>query len=280
VATEFDNRTASTGASTEVVEGLNDLLQLDHDAIGAYQVAIEKLEDRDWADQIAGFMLDHERHVRHLNELVTEYGGTPVNEPHATGPFKTGLQRLGGLGGDKGLLIAFRANELQVRAKYDRYASRANRWPAEVKRVIDENALDEERHYAWVSSTLDALGVLPGEGLEVDVIDRLRERSGLLREQTGQAMESVRARAADGLESAAQRLDRMADGQAAAGGARARAAGAAHRVAGGMESTAGILRDGNVGELRVGVEDSVRTNPLRAVLITFAAGFVVGRILR
>ena len=85
--------TQSTGthapALQEVLDGLNDLLQLDHDAIAAYDGAISKLEDRDHAGMIAGYRLDHERHVRELNELVARLGGTPANHPHVTGPFKT-----------------------------------------------------------------------------------------------------------------------------------------------------------------------------------------------
>src|SRR5690606_20084718 len=119
VATDMHGeRGLSAVSDAEVLDGLNDLLQLGHDAIGAYEIAIEKLDDRDHADQIAGFKRDHERHVRDLNEMIRSLGGTPVNEPHATGPLKQAMQSLGALGGDKGVLIAWRANELQVRAKY------------------------------------------------------------------------------------------------------------------------------------------------------------------
>ena len=63
-------RQGGSGAATvpveEVLAGLNDLLQLDHDAIGAYQVAIEKLVDPNHAQRIQTFLHDHERHVREL----------------------------------------------------------------------------------------------------------------------------------------------------------------------------------------------------------------------
>src|SRR5262249_47433296 len=116
---------------------------------------------------------------RELNEQVTRLGGTPVNHPHATGPFKTALQSLGSLAGDKGLLMAFRTNELQVRTKYDTYASRAMLWPPEIKRVIDGAALDEERHYAWVAGVLQRMGVGHGEVEGVHAMDAARERANL-----------------------------------------------------------------------------------------------------
>lgn len=300
-------RGSATANTTKVLEGLNDLLQLDHDAIGAYEIAIEKLEDRDHAAQIHGFKLDHERHIRELNTLIAELGGTPKNEPHATAPLKEGMQALGAMAGDRGTLIAWRANELQVRAKYDSYASHAMTWPDNVKRFIDEAALDEERHYHWAANVLQQMGVGSGEGLETDLLNKLRERgnqaaskvagleerarekvgdlgeragelAGSARQRVGGAVGSARSSAADGLASAAGRLDRMADEPG--GGARARFAGPAHTVAGGMETTAEYLRSADGERVRGDLENQIRSSPARALLATFAVGFVIGRLLR
>jgi hypothetical protein len=116
--------------------------------------------------------------------------------------------------------VAFRANELRARRKYDRYASKANAWPPNVKLVIDGNALDEERHFQWASEVLDGLGILDADGAE---------------------------------------------------------GGAATRVRDGLIRLGGSV---DVEELRTQVETRARATPLRMVLATFAAGFVVGRILR
>lgn len=291
-----------TPASSEILEGLNDLLQLDHDAIGAYEIAIDKLQDRDHAAQIAGFKRDHERHIQELNLAIAGLGGTPKNEPHATGPFKQALQSLGGLAGDKGVLIAWRTNELQVRTKYDSYASKANHWGPDLKRLVDRNALDEERHYDWVTGALQAMGVGTAEGLEQDAATRaregggsgplagLRERAadvagtardkvgdvaGSARERVGAVPGQVREGVAGGLESVANRISHLVD--ANEGG---RMAGVAGGVAGGMESTARYVRDGDVEELRRDWEGQVRRSPVQTLLAVALAGFVIGRILR
>jgi rubrerythrin len=287
--TEGDRTAVRQADASTVLEALNDLLQLDHDAIGAYEIAIEKLEDRDHANQINGFKLDHQRHIRDLNELILELGGTPENEPHATAPLKEAMQKAGALGGDRGTLIAWRANELQVRTKYDGYASRAVGWPANVKRVIDEAALDEERHYHWVAGVLQQMGVGSGEGLETDLLNKLRERtsqagaaaerlSDRARSGVAGAVETARGRAADGLDRAAQRLDDIADDDAE--GARARLSGAAHGVAGGLENTAEFIRSPDVQRLRSDIEGAVRNSPGRTLLVCFVAGLFVGRLLR
>jgi ElaB/YqjD/DUF883 family membrane-anchored ribosome-binding protein len=265
-----DTETTQPGAghatpTAEVLEGLNDLLQLDHDAVGAYDIAIEKLEDRDHADQIAGFRRDHERHIRDLNALIAGMGGTPRNEPHATGPFKKAMQALGAVGGDKGTLLAWRTNELQVRTKYDAYASRANHWPDHVKRVVDACALDEERHYEWAVGVLSRLGVGSDAAPEVDLANRMRERGAV----AGHKLDDVRETVAE-----------------AAGNVRDRVSSGVHRVTNrisGMFEDGGITAENAADRARdvgTSVEGRVRERPLQTLLIAGIAGFVIGRLLR
>lgn len=296
-------------ALQEVLDGLNDLLQLDHDAIAAYDVAISKLEDRDHADQIAGYRRDHERHVMELNALVQRLGGTPANHPHATGPFKTALQSLAGLAGDKGLLMAFRTNELQVRTKYDAYASKAMLWPPEVKRVIDGAALDEERHYAWVAGVLQRMGVGHGEVEGVHDMNAARERANV----GGGVVDSAKDAVSGAAHAVGDRVSGAASSVAGTvGGAASSVAdtvgGAAHSLGNRVSGLAGQVRDGvagGVGSARnrisglldtddgplagpvdraqaVGAdfEGRVREKPLQTLLLAGVAGFVIGRLLR
>jgi rubrerythrin len=290
VATGTEGGRGSTpaAASAEVLEGLNDLLQLDHDAVGAYEIAIEQLENRDHALQIKGFRSDHERHIRELNDLILRLGGSPVNEPHATAPLKQALQKVAAAAGDRALLMAWRANEFQVMTKYDGYARQGRAWPPEAKRLVDEFALDEERHYQWVA------GVLGDSAPEVELANRARE--GLARAQVaseeaqdmlGRAARTARLKAADGLQMAADRLERLAQEQETAEGTRAQAAAGAQRLARGLDSTATLLREGGDGEaglrleeVRAGIEEEIRVNTVRSLVATFALGFVLGRILR
>jgi rubrerythrin len=278
-----DGRGGNVSADTAVViDGLNDLLKLDHDAIGAYEIAIEQLQDREHALQIEGFKRDHETHIRALNELILELGGAPSNEPHVSGPLKQALQRIVAGAGDRAILSAWRTNELQVMTKYDRYAQKAVFWSAEVKRLIDEHALDEERHYAWVVTLLGK-----GEAPELHLANRMREgvsRARHFGEQAqgrlGQAADGARLRAARGLEEAAGQLDQLAARQMGEPGFRGRAADGAQKIARGFHSTATFLREPGDGGGLSSVEEVIRASPGRALVATFAVGFVVGRIIR
>ncbi|HEX8903423.1 MAG TPA: DUF2383 domain-containing protein, partial [Longimicrobiaceae bacterium] len=78
-----------TVSGAKLIAELNDLLRLDHDAIGAYTIAIENFESVTYRDTLEGFRRDHERHVRELTGLVRAAGGTPAEAPHlSSSPFK------------------------------------------------------------------------------------------------------------------------------------------------------------------------------------------------
>jgi hypothetical protein len=284
IRVEREGEGPAAAPTAEVLEGLNDLLQLDHDAAGAYEVAIEQLEDRDNALQIEGFRRDHQRHIRELNDLILSLGGSPSNEPHATAPLKVAMQRVAAAAGDRALLLAWQANELLVMTKYDAYARRAVFWPAEAKRLVDRNALDEERHYQWVVSVLGS-----GEGA-VDVANRLREGLVQARRLTADARErltsaagTAKLRAAEGLEGAAVRLEEFAEENAGGEGISRQAAVGARKAAEGLDTASAFLRREGEGDgrgVRELIEEEVRTHPARGLLATFAVGFVLGRILR
>jgi rubrerythrin len=149
--------TSSVRLEPQLLAELNDLLQLDYDAVQAYTVAIERLKDADNRNTLASYREDHERHIRELSQLIRSRGGDPINLPHLpTGVFKLAVQGAGAAGGDKGLLLAFKSNERQVRDKYRRAANRAH--DPEVSAIIRRAADDEQRHYSWALERLEDMG--------------------------------------------------------------------------------------------------------------------------
>lgn len=269
VETTSSSRHPGHAASTDqVLDSLNDLLQLDHDAIGAYEVAIDKLQDRVLADRIEEFKHDHQRHISVLNDAITTLGGTPRNEPHATGPFKQALQSLGGLAGDKGLLMAWRTNESQVKTKYMSAAADSvkHEWPMDVRRTVERNALDEERHHRWVVEALEGMGVGSGDTAVGNKVNAARDRAA---EVAG----SARDRIAGGLAAAGERISSEGERGGKVGSV-------AERVGGGLSSAAHTLREGEVSELGAELEEHVRRSPAKTLLAAAAAGFVIGRVLR
>ena len=153
-------RTDETQSDHKVIAALNDLLQLDHDAVEAYTIAINTTRSDTYRETLVGFRADHKRHIEELAALVRSYGTVPAELPHPTGVLKLAVQAVGAAGGDPALLLAFKAVEGQVVGKYQRMARR--RFPGDIADVVKRAAADEERHYAWVERTLAQLGY--GEG--------------------------------------------------------------------------------------------------------------------
>jgi hypothetical protein len=149
-----------------LVAELNDLLQLDYDAVGAYTLAISALRDRNLRNTLIGFRQDHERHIAELVDLIRARDGLPVRMPHfPTGIFKLLVQAAGSAGGlvggfaggDRIVLLAFVANETQARDKYRRHAN-AGDHPSDVARILERAARDEETHHRWAWDALERLG--------------------------------------------------------------------------------------------------------------------------
>ena len=188
----------------QLLAELNDLLQLDHDAVRAYTLAIKALDDPLRRNTLMHFRGDHERHIDNLVRVIQHRGGTPVQLSHIpSGAFKLAVQAAGNAGGDREVLLAFKANERQVRDKYLRLAG--TDLPRDVAELVAHNAADEVKHYAWASEVLETMGA--GE-------DTLAGRAEA-------AFEVAHARTADVMESAeraameqAERVRRGAKGAA------------------------------------------------------------------
>ncbi|MDQ3995594.1 MAG: ferritin-like domain-containing protein [Gemmatimonadota bacterium] len=143
---------------TVLTASLNDLLQLDVDAVQAYALAIRQFQSAARKQAVRRYQADHKRHISALKRLIRAYGGAPIALSHVpTGPFKLAMQAMGSLGGDRAVLLAFKSNERQGRDKYRRAADRKG-LPSDVARVLKRAAADEERHYRWAEKSLERLG--------------------------------------------------------------------------------------------------------------------------
>ena len=167
---------------------LNDLLQLEYDALPVYGLAIAALRRPEYRDVLAEFRDDHRRHVQELSRLIRDLGGIRLPLPHMpTGLFKLAVQAAALPGGDRAILLAFKSNEWQSRAKYARHAGRDH--PADIAAVLERNATDEARHYAWACATLDELNCGSGTfvGSATDLFARIHGTNADVVEAAGRA---------------------------------------------------------------------------------------------
>lgn len=144
------------GKQKDVAHLLNALIELDFDAVEAYEVAIDRIEDEDDKAAFASFRDDHERHTRELQPLVAELGGKPATTADIKRVLTKGKVFLASLVGDKAVLVAMKTNEDDTNTAYDRAVDRDD-VPSHMRDVLVRNRDDERRHRAYIEKRLATL---------------------------------------------------------------------------------------------------------------------------
>ena len=76
------------GTETDFVEMLCNLVQLDLDAMEAYDAAMARVQKAEYREQLEAFKGDHVRHSEELSKIVKDLGGKASTgpEPSRTSP--------------------------------------------------------------------------------------------------------------------------------------------------------------------------------------------------
>jgi uncharacterized protein (TIGR02284 family) len=146
-----------------IIETLNDLIQLDYDAVKAYEQAIERVDDHEVEDALETFLVDHERHITDLSQLIVELGGTAQDLGRDfKGVLLEGFTALRSATGTLGALKAMRTNEKLTNHTYDK--ALALDLPTHVRAVVAVNLDDERRHLRVIESQLERIAHTLDEG--------------------------------------------------------------------------------------------------------------------
>jgi len=141
------------GTQSDFAAAIKDLIELDYDAIEAYEAAINRLDNKDYKAKLSEFKKDHQRHTQELSELLGEHHVT--NIPSGPSNVKQWLTKgkvvLANLMGDSAILSAMISNETDTNTAYERIYAREDIWE-EAKSTIRRGLDDERRHKAWLES--------------------------------------------------------------------------------------------------------------------------------
>jgi uncharacterized protein (TIGR02284 family) len=136
----------------KVIEELNEVLQIDLDAVGAYTSAIDHLDDASIKQQLTEFRSDHERHIVDLKAIIRRLGGQPKEHADMQGAIRKGFTAIAGLVGTEAVLRAMLSNEKKTNQVYGKHVQKG--FPPDILDVLRRNFGDEQRHYAWIESAL------------------------------------------------------------------------------------------------------------------------------
>ena len=148
--------TFDSEARKAAIEVLNDLIQLDHDAVLAYKQAIEKIDDPAARADLIAFQADHQRHITDLSQAVRALGGEPAGTGRdLKGVLLEGLTALRSVTGTSGALRAMRMNEKLTNRSYERALEA--KLSAAAREVVIRNREDERRHLSAIELHIERL---------------------------------------------------------------------------------------------------------------------------
>jgi uncharacterized protein (TIGR02284 family) len=147
----------TVGTEDKLDSLLTDLVLLDHDAVLAYDAAIERLGTASHRSTLAGFRRDHLRHIEELDAALSAMGKMPPKEGDMKALLTQGKVVLAGLVGDKAILRAMKTNEDDTNIAYERAVQHRHASP-ELRQTLESGLADERRHRAWLIETIERLG--------------------------------------------------------------------------------------------------------------------------
>jgi uncharacterized protein (TIGR02284 family) len=138
----------------QVIERLESLMQLDHNAVQAYEQAIARIDIPAVREKLEEFRADHERHIVDLDVSIRQLGGEPEElSRDLKGTLLEGFTALRSVAGTEGALKAMKTNEQLTNRQYDDALSLD--LPQEIREVLERNRDDERRHLAFIDASID-----------------------------------------------------------------------------------------------------------------------------
>ncbi|AZL16248.1 DUF892 family protein [Rickettsiales endosymbiont of Stachyamoeba lipophora] len=138
------------GMQPTLIGALKDLVELDYDAVEAYEAAINRLENAEYRKKMTEFMDDHKRHIKDVTELLRKHGENAPTGPDSTKQWLVkGKVVLANLVGDKTILTAMHSNEIDTNKAYARMLEREDLFDDAVN-ILKRGLEDEKKHKAWL----------------------------------------------------------------------------------------------------------------------------------
>jgi len=144
------------GTQKSFTQAIKELVELDYDALGAYESAINNLENSEYKKKFEEFKLDHQRHITELSAFLSR-----CNETAPSGPdnmkkvLVKGKVELASLFGDQNILSAMLSNEEDTNTAYERINARIGESAdKEIAKIIAAGLADERKHRDWIQSNI------------------------------------------------------------------------------------------------------------------------------
>lgn len=144
------------GTQESFIKAIQELVELDYDAIGAYESAIKNLDNSVYRKKLEEFKQDHKRHITELSRFLERQKEKVPSGPDNTKRLLAKAKvEIASLFGDQNILSAMLSNEEDTNTAYSRMNSRVvESNDAEIARIISNGLADEKKHKHWLQVTI------------------------------------------------------------------------------------------------------------------------------
>jgi rubrerythrin len=143
------------GTQNDAKSLIEALLKLEYNALEAYEETIERLDNKEYARQIASFREDHYQHVQALKALGSPMG-VDVDGPGLKSMLTEGKIKIADLvGEDSAILTAMKTNEYETVMAYENACKKDFLTP-ELRAICEKGLADERRHRDWMDTAAKA----------------------------------------------------------------------------------------------------------------------------
>ncbi|RDB35946.1 MAG: ferritin-like domain-containing protein [Spirobacillus cienkowskii] len=142
------------GTQKLFIDAMKELLELEYDALEAYNVAVSKIGKEECKKKLQEFLKDHENHINKLKEYLKKHSIEIPSGPSSKQWLTKGKVYLGNLIGDRKVIEAMLSNERDVIMAYENVTQRTDKWP-EIVTFLNKAYDDEKKHKIGLETILD-----------------------------------------------------------------------------------------------------------------------------
>lgn len=145
------------GVQNSFSNALKDLLELEYDAAGAYELAIEKLQTEKYRDKMTEFLHDHNRHIGYLINFLKSKN---ISYPTGGDIIKSRLTKLkvelgSFTSSDVNILRAMFDNEKDTNVAYERMVNHLAK-TNDIADFLANAFIDEKKHKLWLETAINS----------------------------------------------------------------------------------------------------------------------------
>lgn len=142
------------GKQDKLVDALQSLLELEHDAMEAYKLAINKIKNEGYKTKLETFFEDHKRHISELTSALQKHDAKVKLGSDMKVWLTKGKTFMANLMGDDAILRAMFSNEQDTNRAYENMNDRKDIW-ADLVDVLKHALEDERSHKEWLKDTIN-----------------------------------------------------------------------------------------------------------------------------